>query len=128
MISHTSYITFLKSLPRAEVDRTLEHSLSDTLEQLGVAITSAAVARGHALHNCVVDDLQLVRAEVGEKECRAFLRFVASARRGETGRRGSERLSGSAEVSIDDAGAVSYLGITLTEERGFVPNDEGGEG
>jgi len=128
MMRHAGYIASLKQLPRTELDRTVERALCDTLAQLGVAITSAAAARGHVLHNGVVDDLQLARIDLGDTECRVVLRFRASARRGETGRRDNQRLAGSAEASIDDAGRVSYLGITLSEERGFVPHDEGGEG
>ncbi len=128
MISHTSHIAFLNGLPRAELDSALERTLRDTVGQLGVAIKSVAAARGHSMRNCVVDDLQITRAELHEKDCRVVLRFSAAAFYGETGRRDNERLSGSAEASVDDAGAVNYLGITLTEERGFVPHDEGGEG
>ena len=128
MIRHADYIASLKRLPRAELDRTVERAVCDTLAQLGVAITRAAAARGHALHNCVVDDVQLARIDLADGDCRVVLRFSASARRAETGRRDNQRLSGSAEASIDDAGRVNYLGITLSEERGFVPHDEGGEG
>src|SRR3954452_22427708 len=106
MSSPTGHIAVFKSLPHAELNRTLERTLADTVAQLGVAIENAAAARGHSLHHCVVDNLQLTRAELGDTECRTVLRFSASARCGETGRRDNQRLSGSAEASIDDTGAV----------------------
>lgn len=128
MQTHASHIAYLRRLPPAERDRALERTFCDTIEQLSVAIKSFTAARGHVMRNCVVDDLQLARTEFGEKECRVLLRFSASAHYGATGRRDNERLSGNAEASVDDTGAVNYLGITLTEERGFIPHDEGGQG
>ncbi len=128
MLTHASHLAYLKSLPPAELDRALERTLCDTIEQLGVAINSFTAARGHGMRNCVVDDLQLTRAELSEKDCRVVVRFSASAHYGATGRKDNERLSGSADASIDDTGAVSYLRITLAEERSFIPHDEGGQG
>jgi hypothetical protein len=125
MADHKSHIALLKSLPREEFERQLKTDLTDSLQELVAAVERAALARGHRLGNCVIDDFQVTHAEMGAQDCRVVLRYSASARRG-PGHVENDRISGSAEAVIDDEGRVTYKGITCAEEQAFVPHDVGG--
>ncbi len=125
MNARERHIAYLKGLPREECERQVRRELSDSLQELVAAIEHAAAARGHTFRSCVVDDFQIVRTDFGEHVCLVVLRYSGEARRNDPGHKDRERISGNAEAAIDDAGKVTYKGVTFSEEQTFVGPDVG---
>ena len=74
MTGHDDYIEFLRPLSPAELEREVRAHLADALQELVACIERALPLGGNTLHGCVVDEFQLQRPVVGERECRAALR------------------------------------------------------
>jgi hypothetical protein len=126
MIGQDDYIEYLRDLSPPDLEREVHQEVADALQELVACIERALPLGGNTLHSCVVDDFQLHQPVVGDRECRARLRFDASARQGVGGAARLERLAGHAEAAIDRRGRVSFRGVTFTEEPAFVAHDIGG--
>jgi hypothetical protein len=121
-----NHVHFLKNLPPQELDRELRQTLTDSLQELIACVEPALRHDGNTLHACVIDDFQVRRIKLGERDCRVQLRFRASARHGMGPVKEMERITGRGEAVIDADGQVHYRGVAFAGEPAYVAHDLGG--
>jgi hypothetical protein len=120
------HIDFLKNLPVQEFDHELQQELTDSLQELVACVEPALPHDGDTLHGCVIDDFQVQRIRLGDRDCRVKLRFLASARQGMGAVKELERITGRGEAVIDDDGRVRYQDVAFAAEPAFLAHDLGG--
>jgi len=128
MIGHASYLESLHELSHADLEREVREKLTDALQGLVAALEPALPVAEEAPHSCVIDDFQMVDLQRSPSECRVLVRFTASARLYAEQRGDQERITGTAEATLDDDGRVTFGGVRCASERAFVPHDVGGGG
>jgi hypothetical protein len=121
-----NHLQFLKNLPPQDFDREVQQALTDSLQELVACVEPALRRDGNTLHACVIDDFQVKRIKLGERDCRLQLRFRASARRGIGALKEMERITGRGEAVIDDDGQVHYQHVAFAGEPTYVAHDLGG--
>jgi hypothetical protein len=118
-------IASLQALARTELDRELRRRLTDSLQELVAAVEHAAAERGQVLNTCAIDDFDISLINWRTSEARIVIRYQATARDATRGKAGLEHIAGSAEAVLDQAGKITYRGITFEEEPAFVAPDVG---
>jgi hypothetical protein len=125
-MARTNHIRFLKQLPPPEFDQEVRQELTDSLQELVACVEPGMPHEGDTLHACVIDDFQVQRVMLGDRDCRVQLRFLASARQGIGAVKELERITGRGEAVIDDDGRVRYQDVAFAGEPAFVAHDLGG--
>src|SRR6266702_2962637 len=123
MIDHANHIEFLESLSPAEFHRELKQELTDSLQELVACIEHSLPQGGNTMRACVIDDFQVQDINLGERDCRAQIRFNASARQGIGASKHLEGIVGRAEAVIDDSSRVKFRAVAFAEEQTFVAHD-----
>jgi hypothetical protein len=121
-----SHIRFLKRLPPRELDREVRQELTDSLQELVACVEPALPREDGTPRACVIDDFQVQEVDLGERDCRVQLRFLASARHGMGAVKELKSIAGRGEAVIADDGRVRYRYVAFAGEPTFVGHDLGG--
>jgi hypothetical protein len=124
--THASYVEFLRGLSRPEFDREIRQQITDSLQELVACVERALPLDGNTLHACVIDDFQVQNVDIDDDVCRVQFRFSGSARHGVSAGKTLGRITGRAEMLIDEDRQVAYRGVVFAEEPTFVGHDLGG--
>jgi hypothetical protein len=126
MIGGEDHMHFLKNLPPRDFDREVRQALTDSLQELVACVQPALPRDDNTLRGCVIDDFEVKRIKLGERDCRVQLRFRASSRRGIGGVKELEQITGHGEAVIEDDGKVHYQDVAFAGEPAYLPHDLGG--
>jgi hypothetical protein len=121
-----NHIDFLKNLPPPEFDREVQRAVTNSLQELVACLEPTLPHAGDTLHACVIDDFQVQRVRLGERDCRVQIRFLGSARQGVGVLKEMERIAGRGEAVIEDDGHVRFQDVAFAKEPAFVSHDLGG--
>ena len=121
-----NHIGLLRNLPREDFNGEVNQALTDSLQELVACVEPALPRNGNTLHACVIDDVQINRITLGDRDCRVQLHFFASARRGIGNVKELECIAGRGVAVIDSTGRVCYQQVAFSEEPAFIAHDLGG--
>lgn len=125
MICQESYVDFLQALPENQLDVELRQRVTDSLQELVAGIEEAARERAQWFRSCMIDDFQITRAKLMDERWMVLILYTASAQRRGRGAGRNECIYGSALLSIDAVGDITYKGVTFNEEHDFATPDVG---